>query len=75
MNTLIPKNFQKIKNSTVFAIEVVAYNTVFNGFSLLQPLKNQTQNPVSAGTCRFDPGRRYSNKDKVLRPCFLLCDY
>ena len=46
-------------------IEVVAYNTVFNGLSLLQPLKNQTQNPVSARTCRFDPGRRYSNKDKV----------
>ena len=25
-----------------------------------------TQNPVSARTCRFDPGRRYSLKDKVV---------
>ena len=35
-----------------------------------------TQNPVSARTCRFDPGRRYSNKDKVLGPClffFVVC--
>ena len=28
-----------------------------------------TQNPVSARTCRFDPGRRYSLKDKVFGPC------
>ncbi len=28
-----------------------------------------TQNPVSARTCRFDPGRRYSIKDKVFGPC------
>ena len=31
-----------------------------------------TQNPVSARTCRFDPGRRYSMKDKVFRPCLFL---
>ena len=57
---LNPKKLLKIKNFTVFAIEVVAYNTVFTGFSDLQILKSQTQNPVSARTCRFDPGRRYS---------------
>ena len=35
-----------------------------------------TQNPVSARTCRFDPGRRYSIKDKVFEPClffFVVC--
>ena len=35
-----------------------------------------TQNPVSARTCRFDPGRRYSLKDKVYGPClffFVVC--
>ena len=31
-----------------------------------------TQNPVSSRTCRFDPGRRYSNKDKVFEPCFFI---
>ena len=31
-----------------------------------------TQNPVSARTCRFDPGRRYSNKDKVFESCLFL---
>jgi len=30
-----PKKLLKIKNSTVFAIEVVAYNTDFTGFSFL----------------------------------------
>ena len=34
-----------------------------------------TQNPVSARTCRFDPGRRYSNNDKVCTPCFLFYLY
>ena len=31
---------------------------------------------MSARTCRFDPGRRYSNKDKVFEPClffFVVC--
>ena len=27
---------------------------------------------MSARTCRFDPGRRYSNKDKVFGPCLLF---
>ena len=31
-----------------------------------------TQNPVSARTCRFDPGRRYSIKDKVFGPCLFF---
>ena len=31
-----------------------------------------TQNPVSARTCRFDPGRRYSNNDKVFEPCLFI---
>ena len=67
-----PKKLLKIKNSTVFAIEIVAYNTDFTGFSFSQTLKSQTQNPVSARTCRFDPGRRYSLKDKVSKPCLLF---
>ena len=31
-----------------------------------------TQNPVSARTCRFDPGRRYRLKDKIFQSC-LFC--
>ena len=31
-----------------------------------------TQNPVSARTCRFDPGRRYSLRDKVFEPCLFI---
>ena len=31
-----------------------------------------TQNPVSARTCRFDPGRRYRLKDRIFQSC-LFC--
>ena len=34
-----------------------------------------TQNPVSARTCRFDPGRRYSNNDEVFEPCLFIFSY
>ena len=34
--------------------------------------RHWTQNPVSARTCRFDPGRRYSIKDKVFGPCLFF---
>ena len=56
---------QDLKDLKLYYIKVIRYKKCIH----------RTQNPVSARTCRFDPGRRYSNNDKVCTPCFLFYLY